>query len=50
MGPKRVKTLLSSFESADLIARSDHKLIHDKTGIPEKIVKEIIIKAKKITH
>ena len=45
MGPKRVEKLLKSFDSTELIAKSNQINISKKTGIPEKIAKEIIQKA-----
>ena len=46
MGPKRVNILLMSFESTESIANADHQLISEKTGIPEKVAKLVIQKAK----
>ena len=48
MGPKRVIVLLKSFETTESIANADHQLIIEKTGIPEKVAKEIIKKAKSL--
>jgi excinuclease ABC subunit C len=48
MGPKRVEKLLKSFDSTELIAKSNQINISKKTGIPEKIVSEIIKKAKEL--
>jgi len=46
MGPKRVNILLMSFESTESIANADHQLIFEKTGIPVKVAKLVIQKAK----
>ena len=46
MGSKRVNILLMSFESTESIANADHQLISEKTGIPEKVAKLVIQKAK----
>jgi len=46
MGSKRVNILLISFESTESIANADHQLISEKTGIPEKVAKLVIQKAK----
>ena len=46
MGPKRVNILLMSFESTESIANADHRLIFEKTGIPVKVAKLVIQKAK----
>jgi excinuclease UvrABC nuclease subunit len=46
MGPKRVQKLLQSYDSTESIANADHQLISEKTGIPEKVAKLVIQKAK----
>ncbi len=50
MGPKRVKKLLQSFESTEMIAKTSEDDIVAKTGIPEKFAVEIIKKAKSVIN
>jgi excinuclease ABC subunit C len=46
MGQKRVKLLLNAFSDVKAIANSDTESIRQRTGIPEKVCKLIIKKAK----
>jgi excinuclease UvrABC nuclease subunit len=48
MGPKRVQKLLQSYDSTKSIANTDLKDISEKTGIPERIAKEVVKKAQSI--
>jgi len=46
MGAKRVNVLLNAFTDVNAIAKSDIESIQQRTGIPEKICKLIVKKAK----
>jgi excinuclease UvrABC nuclease subunit len=48
MGPKRVQKLLQSFNSTETIANTELKTITTQTGIPEKIAKMIVKKARSV--
>jgi len=46
MGPKRIQSLLRSFEGIENIANADSNIIADKANIPLKIAKDIFLVAK----
>ena len=46
MGPKRIQSLLSSFEGIENIANADSNIIADKANIPLKIAEDIFLVAK----
>jgi excinuclease ABC subunit C len=48
MGPKRVQKLLQSFDSTETIANTELEAITTQTGIPEKIAKMIVKKARSV--
>lgn len=50
MGPKRVNKLLQSFDSTETIAKTSQMEMTEKTGIPDKLAKLIIKKAKSIIN
>ncbi|MFQ6678292.1 MAG: excinuclease ABC subunit UvrC [Fidelibacterota bacterium] len=50
MGPKRVNKLLQSFDSTEMIAKTSQMEMTEKTGIPDKLAKLIIKKAKSIIN
>ena len=46
MGPKRIQSLLRSFEGIENIANADSNIIADKANIPLKIAEDILLVAK----
>ena len=47
MGAKRINTLLTSFDSIDVISNLSPESINGETGIPLSIAKKVVLIAKK---